>query len=169
MKNHIQKTGAISFLILGGFPLILTFFFTLRELSIRSEMRTRLETRELQTLRISEKDVVWIEDHEIRVKGRMFDIKSRQLQDGMYTFTGLWDDDETSLLLGRQRSMKEMKDSEQLIIQLLICCRGIFTETVIHSPTLPAYQLPLHGFIILGKPQFVPPVNAPPPRKGFLS
>ena len=79
MKAFIQKTSASIFLFLGLWPILLAFYFTIRETLIHWEMKKKLESHELQTVIVPESEVIWMEDHEIWVNNSMFDIQTKKL------------------------------------------------------------------------------------------
>ncbi len=83
-------------------------------------MKERLEEKLLHTLVINKEAVRWIKPgKEIWLGNRMFDIKSALLKNGQYVFTGLYDDEETLLVLQMRNSQqKEKKSGDQLLIQL---------------------------------------------------
>ena len=57
-----------------------------------------------------------MDKHEISVNGHMFDINSKKLENGIYTFTGLYDDDETELIQ-KQESTEKDKQQNKLLTQ----------------------------------------------------
>jgi hypothetical protein len=75
--------------------------------------------------------VVWIKyKKEIHLAGRMFDIKSIQLEDGHYTFTGLYDDEETTLKKNLAGAMNpENKKTSHRLIDFFQRLQVIVTDT----------------------------------------
>jgi len=74
-------------------------------------MEEKLENSQLQTIVIPVSDVQWYEENkEIIVGGKLFDIKSVVYQDGVASFTGLYDDQETNIKV--QLENLELEDDE---------------------------------------------------------
>jgi len=74
-------------------------------------MEEKLENEQLQTVAIPISDVKWFkENKEILVDGKLFDIKSVVFQDGIASFTGLYDDQEMNIKL--QLENLELEDDE---------------------------------------------------------
>lgn len=93
-------------------------------------MKEELERRHLQTLQIPEQKVTWIDKHEIWVNEKMFDIHSRSLENGVYTFTGLYDEQETLLVNQHMNATgKDLKENK-LLTQLFKCLHTLYYESV---------------------------------------
>ena len=60
-------------------------------------MKKQFETESLQTVVQPENEVIWMDNDEIWVNNRLFDIKNKKLENGIYSFIGLFDEDETKL------------------------------------------------------------------------
>lgn len=98
MKQLSKKIGAFLFLLAGFMPVMFTVFFLYKQQLIRHEMKEKLELEMLQTIVVPEAEVTWVKyQKEIRVKGKMFDVKSFTLKTGQYIFNGLYDEEETAL------------------------------------------------------------------------
>ena len=88
----------------------------IREKVIEWQMEKRLEDgKDLQTVVIPQEKIVWIEEHEIWINNHMFDISSFKLKNGVYTFTGLYDEDETELVMdGMKYPEKHPQENREL-------------------------------------------------------
>ena len=73
----------------------------------------------LQTVVLPENKVVWMDKHEIWVNNSMFDIATKKLENGIYTFTGLYDEDETSLVEKEKESSEKNNEQDKRLSQLL--------------------------------------------------
>ena len=91
-------------------------------------MKEKLETSQLQTITISEKDVVWMDDHEIWVNEHMFDIHTKKLESGLYTFTGLYDEQETNLVKKLKDTTEKNNEENQLLSSLFRLLQSAFIE-----------------------------------------
>lgn len=107
MQAKTLKLVALFFLLLGLTPLLIVICYNIRKDIISKEMISKLERAHLHKLIIPEDSVNWVEKHEILVNNQLFDIHSLTLADGVYIFTGLFDDEETELrkLFGKASGM----------------------------------------------------------------
>ena len=96
-------------------------------------MKEKLETSLLQTITINEKDVVWMDDHEIWVNEYMFDIHTKKLVNGIYTFTGLFDEQETNLVNKHKDTTEKNKEENQLLSSLFQLLQSAFIEDEANS------------------------------------
>jgi hypothetical protein len=81
-------------------------------------MQEELEKGQLQTVIISESEVIWMDKYEIWVNNSMFDIRTRELENGIYTFTGLYDAAETLLVKQERNAAGETQEEDTLLSQL---------------------------------------------------
>lgn len=93
-------------------------------------MKEKLEKENLQTITIAEDKVVWMDKHEIWINNSMFDIHSKILKNGVYTFTGLYDEKETLLVEKHKRSTEKNNNENKLISQLFKCMQNIFAPGI---------------------------------------
>lgn len=101
-------------------PLLFTFFFLFTQQLIRHEMKEKLEKKMLHTIRVPEYKVEWVKfKKEIRVDGKMFDIKFFSIDNGEYTFTGLYDKDETALNKYFEKNTDQNKTAANHILSSL--------------------------------------------------
>jgi hypothetical protein len=112
VKFFTKKNGVFLLLILAAIPLFYTLIFRFEQLVIRRKMKEKLESQLLHTITLTKKDVQWIEEgKEILITGEMFDIKSSVLSHGYYSFTGLYDKEETSLINQLENTQKQTSSS----------------------------------------------------------
>ena len=97
------------------------------------EMKEKLETSLLQTITINEKEVVWMDDHEIWVNEHMFDIQAKKLENGIYTFTGLYDEEETNLVKKYKDTTEKNNEENQLLLSLFELLETTFIENEANS------------------------------------
>lgn len=109
LKTLNKKTITYLLLLLTAVPLIYILTFKVQQQHIRHKMKEKLEAAVLHKVSIPEHQVHWMkEGKEIKVSGKMFDIKSFELKNGVYVFTGLFDDEETEL---REQLQKEQQNN----------------------------------------------------------
>ncbi len=89
------------------------------------EERMKLE-QGLQTVVLPEDDIVWMDKHEIWVNNQMFDIHSKKIENGIYTFTGLYDADETFLVEQQQDATEKDEEDDKLLIHFLKSLHNIY-------------------------------------------
>ncbi|MEJ7767424.1 MAG: hypothetical protein WKF89_06415 [Chitinophagaceae bacterium] len=82
-----------------------------------------------------------MDDQEIRVNDRMFDICSSTLVKGVYTFKGSFDIEETELLKKRNRNTEKCNKAHHLLSQLLKWFNS--------ANSLPADKLDVHRVNLL--------------------
>ncbi len=76
------------------------------------------QKQELQTIVLPENEVVWMDKHEIYVKDKMFDISTAKLEKGIYTFKGLYDEEETELVKQQQKPASQSTENMKLLSRL---------------------------------------------------
>jgi len=85
-------------LALIALPALLSAIKMIRESLIRRDMREALEQKELLTIFINIKDIIWEEaGKECRINGRLFDIKEINKINNQYQLKGLYDDKEIEI------------------------------------------------------------------------
>lgn len=104
-------------MILWLMPILLTLSFIIKRHTIRSEMKENLKAENLQKVVLKKSEVKWVDDHEIWVNNQLFDIKTKSSEDGVFTFTGIFDENETELMQNEKEA--EEKDNENTLIRFL--------------------------------------------------
>lgn len=164
VKSAIKKIISIFFLLLGLCPLLLVIFITVQKDIVRQRMKEKLETESLQTIVLAEKDIVWMDKHEIWVNNQLFDIHNRTLKDGVYTFTGLYDDDETSLVELQQNATDKDEEDDKSVNHFFKSFHTIFHNTTqefyIFSLALP-YKYCIASSSLMTQTNEIP---TPPPQ-----
>ena len=163
----VKKIAAILLLLSGCVPLLFIIFFHIQQQRIHHKMEEAIEEHVLYSINVAEKKVHWIEKgKEIIIDGRMFDIKTLKFKDGVYTFTGLFDDEETLLVKQLEEKHKGGSVSDNKMMTLLFqWLRSVFNET--HKENVSAANLLSQQFFISNKmpvlSQFIS-ILTPPPR-----
>jgi hypothetical protein len=160
----LRKLSILLFSLPAILPLIITLSFQLRQQQVRHRMKEVLETSLLKTIIVPEDNVIWIEEHEIWVEGRMFDIHEYTRKDGNYIFHGLFDEDETRLVKNLMEDNDLNKLESQALTGIFSFLKQIhFTETISGEKINPVS--PQHGeFLSLFIPAIFYSVTTPPPR-----
>ena len=93
-------------------------------------MKEKLEEEMLHTIVVPAKQLIWVKyKKEIRVDGKMFDVKSIQIENGNYIFTGLYDDEETALNNYFENHTNEENESgDQLLSSIFQLLQSSFIE-----------------------------------------
>jgi hypothetical protein len=121
LKKITKKITALTFYLLGAFPLLFILFSGFKQQQIRHRMKERLEQEILQTITIAASDVQWVnEGKEILINGRMFDVKTLQHNDDKtIMFTGLFDEEETALVKAVKTSQEnDNNNTGKLLVKL---------------------------------------------------
>ncbi len=131
-------------------------------------MREKLEEQLLQTIRIVESEIHWVENgKEILVNGEMFDIESYNLEDGVYTITGLFDAEETRLVQ-QLNKWKNLNDGfgDDALAELFDLLMNFYKteqkENIVSVPTLSHIQPDFFTRL----PDQYKDVLTPPPQAG---
>lgn len=129
MKTVTKKLFTYLLLLLAAFPIIYILIFKFQQQSIRLKMEERLETSVLHTICIPENQVQWMKKgKEIKVDGKMFDIKSFHIQDGVYVFTGLYDDEETALRDKLEYEQEKNSQNSKQLSQLFQLLQSFYND-----------------------------------------
>jgi hypothetical protein len=118
LRTATKKISSLLFILLGFIPLLFVLFISLQKKEIRHRMEKELENGELQTIVVAENQVTWMDDHEIWVNNSMFDIATKKLENGIYTFTGLYDEEETKLVEKERKTTGNHEEQNKLLAQL---------------------------------------------------
>ena len=168
MKNRIKKISSLFFLLAASMPLLFTLFFLIRQQLIRHEMQEKLEEEMLHTIKVPEAEVQWIRSKkEVRLDGKMFDIKSFYVKNGEYVFTGLYDEEETALNNYFEKNTDQNKAAtNQMLSSLFKLFQSVFTNDLIETmglvdgpltfcPLILTYNSPPFKEILTPPPQLV--------------
>ncbi len=111
MSRCKQIIVSLVLLVITSIPCILFVYYQSAQWYTQHEMEEKLEKEQLQTISIPVSDVKWYrENKEILVDGKLFDIKSVVYRDGIASFTGLYDNQETKIKV--QIENLELEDEE---------------------------------------------------------
>lgn len=126
-------------------------------------MKAKLEGHNLQTIVLAEKDVVWMDKHEIWVNELMFDIRTSKLENGIYTFTGHYDEQETILVKQQKDATGKNQSENKLLSQLIKCFQHIFYNRPSGDHLLAAKQEHILNLNFLKLPFPFRSIPTPPP------
>ncbi len=126
-------------------------------------MKEKLEQQHLQTILLPEHEVIWMDKHEIWVNNSMFDIHTKKLEQGIYTFTGLYDEEETELVEWERNAAAKNKEQNKQLAQFLKSLPVFYTQPYEEPcPTLqPDFFISFPSGIPLKQFREIP---TPPPR-----
>jgi hypothetical protein len=126
VKPATKKIISLFFILVGLAPLLYIPIITVKKHEVRHRMKEKMERQTLQTIVLPEGEVVWMDKHEIWVNEHMFDIHSKELKNGIYTFIGLYDEEETTLVLKEKNATRKNKEENKILAQLFQCIHTIF-------------------------------------------
>jgi len=127
-------------------PLLFTLLFLYKQQLIRHEVKEKLEDKLLHTIIVPEAEVEWVRHNkEISIKDRLFDIKSFSIKNGQYVFTGLYDDEETTLINDFEKNTEQKNEGEHQVLSTLFqllqsMYPGYSDETLIFRSISKAYR-----------------------------
>ncbi|HMK24898.1 MAG TPA: hypothetical protein VK483_02635 [Chitinophagaceae bacterium] len=141
LRTATKRITTYLLLLLAALPLVYTLFIGIPQKVIQHRMKEKLETQLLHSITIAKKDVHWIKDRkEIWVNGRMFDIKSSHLQNGVYVFSGLYDEEETALLEQIQKDQQNNSSNNKQLVQLFQLLQSFYNnpqEEIVSPGNIP--------------------------------
>jgi hypothetical protein len=153
---------SLALLLLMATPLLLSVVMQLRQLQVQHQAKERLEKEKQHTIALHKNQWHWVKKgKEIRVGNRLFDVHSLREVNGVFYFTGLYDDEETAIV----KQLNHLQhNKQQSVAQTFFFFLGQLPETgttIIHySAASPdhhaAYTNHYHSFLL--------PVHAPPPK-----
>jgi hypothetical protein len=150
-------------------PLIFSGGLQLFQVYLKYRAEHRLETEVLQTLSVPEHKVQWVEEgREFMVDGRMFDLKSYSVKNGILTAWGVFDEEETKAMALLNNFNEKQQDL--LIIRLLwfTQCLVVLGGILTAIPPPPVLQKKFWTYYSLYTNHFSNPPYRPP-RIPFLS
>jgi hypothetical protein len=137
LRTATKKITSLFFILLGFAPLLFVLVVSIKKNDIHRQMKEKLKSQHLQTIILPENEVTWMDKHEIWVNNSMFDIHSKKLENGIYTFTGLYDDDETELVEQERNAAGKNNEQNKLLAQLFKCLPGFCNEYTEIATPLP--------------------------------
>lgn len=135
-------------MLLGFIPVFFILLFSVKQQTIRKEMKEKMEKEQLHTIVIADNEIQWAKaGKEIWVEGKMFDIKSSKSEDGFTTFKGLFDHEETLLKLVLKKNWgKSQANHNQLFAQLFQTLQSIYFTYPDNSFTESSNLLQVYPF-----------------------
>lgn len=109
--------------------MLLIVSFIIKKKDIHQEMREELKVHSLKTIVIPADEVIWMDKHEIWINDQMFDISTQKLENGVFTFTGLYDEKETELITKEKETEKGNKD--KILSHLIHCIQNQFYRSAL--------------------------------------
>lgn len=161
-----RKIAGILLLLLGCVPLFLAVFFHIQQHRIRYEMKEQLQAQILHSITVLENNVHWLEKgKEIFVDGQMFDIQSYKYENNVYTFTGLFDNEETALV----NRLRETQNDGSALNNKMMARLFQWLQSVFYDPSQngPAFKGKHDQEYILGAsvlPDQFRAIITPPPQ-----
>lgn len=163
LKKNQTIIAGIFFTLLAVLPAFLFLSTSVHKWQIKKQFAGRIESsRKLATVIVKESDVVWMDKHEIYIHEKMFDIKTSTLIDGVYTFKGYYDSDETSLIKNQHQTTKQSNTSTQ---NWLLKYLQLFNAIKYDDTTLSASSTIVHSLklITIRKDVYIA-IKTPPPQ-----
>ncbi|MBI5373370.1 MAG: hypothetical protein HZA79_15205 [Sphingobacteriales bacterium] len=162
-----KKYISLLFFILGCIPLLSMVFADISKWNIKIRNgREGPYTRQLQTIRLPASAVVWMDKNEIFVNGKMFDISSRQLENGWYTFKGKYDSRETELLDRQLKKTPASGNELYKLTRIFNCLHSLYYTHAVEQPVLagPGSRYPFP--VAIAPVLHCPEILTPPPQQG---
>lgn len=167
MRTATKKIASILFILLGTTPWLFVFIFLIRQEAIRHEMKEELEKDiPKQVLVIPDSDIHWVKKgKEIFVNNRMFDIKTMISRNGLTTFTGLYDEQETALKKQLSESWnRDISQRNQLLAHLFFSFQFTLVETGADTIINDSFKNIIAVLKAPGLPERHKTIPTPPPQ-----
>ncbi len=117
LKTVLLHIAKAFLLLLAILPSLFLVLFHVREKAIQHRMRKELEKGSLVTITVNKTNFNWVDvEKEIRVEGRMFDVKSYRYENDVVLVTGLFDDEETALVNRMQETQEDKNNNGNKIL-----------------------------------------------------
>jgi hypothetical protein len=160
----LRKLSILFFGLPAFLPLIIALSFQIRQQQVKQRMKEQLETSLVKTIIIPENNIVWIEENEIWVDGKMFDIHEFTREEGNYIFHGLFDEDETQLVKNLMKDNDLNKQESRALTSIFSFLKQIHLTETISSDMIFPVSLQHGEFLSLFIPDIFSNVVTPPPR-----
>lgn len=165
MKQLTIYIAALLLLLASFCPGLVHSVFIARQASVRARMKKELEMQFLQTVQQKEQEVRWAKPgKEIWVGNSLFDIKTALLKDGIYTFTGLFDKDETVLVMAAKEQREKSKNGSRILTAFLQWVKTRPPVIQLPTPPDPASSLTNKAAYPAALPQVFLGIYTPPPE-----
>jgi hypothetical protein len=163
LRNLQQKLTSLLFILLGLTPLLFILVISVKKQEIRHRMEEDMDRGQLQTVVIPEQEVIWMDKHEIWVNQSMFDIRSKKLENGVYTFTGMYDREETLLVLQEKKAAGQTNEDNKLLSQFF---KSLPEFCVAHEETFDPAALndPYKNYLTFAPADPFREIITPPPQ-----
>ncbi len=165
-QSHIIP---LFFLLLTLAPTLVMSGLQLFQAAIRQRMEHALDKEALTTISLPAGEVVWYEEgREVMVEGRMFDIKTYEIKDGVFTAQGIYDEAETRVVALMKGHWSEAQQSH-LVVQLLLLSHCIILLSfLVYTFGLPLFRNSLHSLLAHNYHSPLLAILAPPPKALFI-
>lgn len=159
-----KRSVAFLFLLVVLAPLSYALTVVVKEKVIEWEMKKKLGRDQLLTISLKADGVVWMDEHEILVDGYMFDISTKKLENGVYTFTGLFDKEETELVKNHQGHHDQSKNIQTQLLQSVFSLTAITLATTADQSHLIDLSRRYPAYLTLRFQSPVLDLLSPPPQ-----
>lgn len=168
---RVTRTIAIGLLWLSATaPICLSALFLGGRLLIRETNWEDPGGSRLESFSLPARDLVWYEkDRELLIGGRMFDVKSIEMKDGVAHITGFFDDLETELNRALEETNGSNRSGSHAGWRLFQSCLGILGVPM-HAQEFQAGPPPVERTPLIANPSCRlsdghRPIDVPPPQE----
>jgi hypothetical protein len=165
VRKKNQHIAAVALSTAVALPVLIMLLLQGWQLYLKHHAGQRLREEIVQTIKLPVQQVQWEKkEKEIVVHGRMFDIQTYDIQDGWFIATGVFDEQETSLLQFFHHHTRPEKAPLSLI-QLLLLTQGFiaFVSWLLIN-RLKASLQKLYSFYFIHYCSPFAAIISPPPR-----
>jgi hypothetical protein len=124
------RTISLLFSVIMALPLTFCVVTEIKQQQLKHEARARLEKINLKTIILSAQEFHWTEaGKEINIRGELFDIKSYSVKNCKFTFSGLFDEDETAFDI-LHHNWRNNEQESKLLTELFQVLQSVFHNSV---------------------------------------
>ncbi len=119
-------------------PLGYAITFSINMLRLKHVMLEALEYKSLQVITTNVSSVIWVEEDEVIINGKYFDVKYHHISGNIIVLTGLYDDKEKELSQQIEKfynTSNNTTTSRQIQALVLLLHPGILPENILSSAT----------------------------------
>ena len=163
MRKKANDIASALLLLLIALPLASLLVLQGWQWYLKHTAKERLEKELLETVVVKKHEFRWDkEGKEIRVAGRMFDVKSLQIQGEDILVTGIFDEKETAI----NAMLATQFEKNSLLIRLLAFTQLFFSLAILFSVSKPAQQILRHFCFYVNRHQNISrKILTPPPQQ----
>jgi len=168
MLTKKKQITVLGLLLLVALPLLFSAGILLKQQLLQHQRMQRFKTELLETVTVNAGNIVWVKaGKEIKIDGKLFDVKSFKVIGANIIFTGFFDHKEDQLVqqiskLGKQKNQSQNPLGQQAIKFLFISVYFCYNEFTIDGGNWQLVSQQYQPFFeIIPEAHLHPPIHPP--------